>query len=61
MTPYQRPQEKPYVSKLMEGDGDGNQDPAPQATTGTLAQMAAQIVATPPVQVATVKTNAPQK
>jgi uncharacterized membrane protein YqiK len=33
-TPYQRPQEQPYVSKLMEGNGEGK-DSGSQGTTGT--------------------------
>jgi hypothetical protein len=54
-TPYQRPQEKPYVSKLMEGDGGSNQDSTSQGAS------AAQPTATAPAQMTSVKPIAPPK
>jgi regulator of protease activity HflC (stomatin/prohibitin superfamily) len=61
LTPYQRPQEKPYVSKLMEGDEGGDQDPAPQPAAGTPAPMSTEIVATSPAQMTPAKPSVPQK
>jgi hypothetical protein len=61
LTPYQRPQEKPYVSKLMEGDDDGSQSPASQPMTATPAPTSTEIVATSPAQMAPAKPGVPQK
>ena len=44
-TPYQRPQEQPYVSKLMEGNGEGK-DSGSQGTTGTSSASPSTMTAT---------------